>query len=87
MWNYRVIESEGKQFEGIPSGPFYGIHECFYDDIGRVWGCSESSCEPYGETLDELREDFRYMGLAFDKPVINIKNIPEDGSVSPWIAS
>ena len=70
-FNYRIARHK------VGDDAYYRIHECFYDENGRVvlWG--ESS--PHGETADALIADLEQM-LAdakrsrddiFDVPQIN----------------
>ena len=67
-WNYRVLHK-------IQTGPqgssveYYEIHEVYYRDDKPV-SISEKPIPPYGEELDELKDDFRRMQEAFSKPVL-----------------
>lgn len=62
-WNYRVCKSE---IDG------YGIYEVYYREDGSIRAWSEDAIEPYGETFEELVEDFKYMSGAFAKEVIEL---------------
>ena len=81
-WNYRVVrrkrtDPDGKVFEG------FAIHEAYYDDAGRVWAITENGSEPYGETLEEMREDFDGMAAALDAPALDYDAVPEPGAENP----
>jgi len=65
-WNYRAVARYATD------KPYYTIRECFYnecdDRIPRSW--SERDSIPFGDSLDELKEDLNMMLLAFNKPVL-----------------
>ena len=71
-WNYRVVH----KVIGMPgrTEDSYGVHEVYYFDEGtgepQPGSCTETPVEPYGETLEELREDFQRHLDALDKPVL-----------------
>ena len=76
-WNYRVISHPSWDFGADKGAREYRIHEVFSDETGIV-GYSAEGCEPYGETQEELAQDIKYMNLAFDKPVLNVEDLPSD---------
>lgn len=49
----------------------YMIHEVFYKDDGSIDNWTEDGMELYGETLEELRENFGQMLEAFKFPVLD----------------
>ena len=64
IWNYRVV-----------SGRYaYGIHEVYYED-GKVALHTDNPIHPSGETLEELKADYKRMAEAFDKPVLDYDKI------------
>jgi len=66
-WNYRIVRSFGGSL---------GIHEVYYDEEGpRTW--TENPMTLYGETLDELKEDFMMMAQALLKPIL--REVEHDG--------
>lgn len=66
-WNYRIIKTiRDKE-------PFYRIHEVYYDDNGEIEGWTEEPVLPYGETVEELREDIHYFLQAFQQPILALK--------------
>ena len=66
-WNYRVIRRPD------PSGASdrFGIHEVHYDSFGRIEMWTEASCDPFGESLAELKADMEMMSAALSKPVLS----------------
>jgi len=67
FWNYRIIKTvkEGQ--------PFYGIHVVYYSSDGKIEGWTEEPVLPYGEDVDELREDVFYFLKAFQLPVLELR--------------
>jgi len=66
-WNYRIIKTIGY------SKPIYRIHEVYYDDSGKIEGWTKEPVLPYGENVDELREDIYYFLQAFRQPILELK--------------
>lgn len=64
-WNYRILKSE--------TG--YSIREVYYDDNGNIEGWTSTACEPSGEDMDDLEDDFEGMRLAFHRPVLDEKQL------------
>lgn len=66
-FNYRVLyTSNTAAAEGI-----YQIHEVYYEErTGEVTAWSEQPCEPWGDTVDELRGSLRLMDAALTQPVL-----------------
>lgn len=73
-WNYRVIS----RTDPSGSGELFGIHEVYYDSIGRVEGWTEEPCDPFGESLSELRADLEMMMAALEKPVLKEADLLND---------
>lgn len=69
-WNYRVVEVKPKHFE---------LREVYYADDGETYGWTKEAAVPFGESLEELTEDLRYMMLALTQPVLAL--VPEVGEV------
>ena len=69
-WNYRVLKhvTEGEE-------EYYRIHEVYYEDDGEISSCSKKPRTPYGDTVEELQEEFKLMKAAFDKPAISYEDI------------
>ena len=74
-WNYRVVAKYRSEH------PFYTIRECYYNDkddkIPHSW-TGERSSAPFGDSVDELREDINMMLQAFNKPVL-VEEFNSDG--------
>lgn len=62
-WNYRII------FD--PKSNSYSIHEVYYKN-NKPCSWTENGICPFGESLDELSEDFEMMKEAFSKPCLTI---------------
>lgn len=68
-WNYRVMT--------LNRGESYGIHEVYYDDKGCPNAYTENDMKPFGENIDELRNDLKWMLAALDKPILTPQEFPE----------
>lgn len=67
-WNYRVMRHTWKAW---PDVEIFQIHEVYYDEDGSPGTWTLNSKAPRGTSLDELREDFRLMTQAFERPVLD----------------
>ena len=76
-WNYRVIMEPAAEGE-IFSEDSYTIREVFYDDDGEIEFWSDEGCVPYGNSFQEVADDFDLMAAAFKLPVLKIVK-DEDG--------
>jgi len=65
-WNYRIVRKKyGNEFQ-------FGIHEAFYKDKQKKpYAITEGPMEPTGETLEELKKDYKQMAEAFKYPVLD----------------
>ena len=75
-WNYRVISHPSWDMNREKGERVFRIHEVFTDN-GKIIGYSAEGCEPYGETKKELITDLSYMAKAFEKPVLNVEDLPD----------
>ena len=66
-WNYRIISHPPNGLGGNEGIRTYQIHEV-YTDEGKIIGFTEKGIEPFGESMDELRQDFEHMQMACTKP-------------------
>ena len=66
-WNYRIIKTIDYD------EPIYRIHEVYYDDNGMIEGWTKEPVLPYGENVNELREDIYYFLQAFRQPILELK--------------
>jgi len=53
---------------------WYGIHEVFYDEDGKVDGWTEDE-EIMGESLEELKQTLEWMLVCLDKPVLDYDDV------------
>ena len=74
-WNYRVISHPSWDFNGDKGAREYKIHEVFSDETGIV-GYSAEGIAPFGESKKELLLDLSYMARAFQKPVLDVEDLP-----------
>jgi hypothetical protein len=69
MWNYRICKEMTKV------GEYYSIRECYYWDKkhpDKVTAWVAECCSPVGDTVKELKADFKLMAQALKQPVIDI---------------
>ena len=77
-WNYRITR------KSTPNGPYFAIHEVYYDKEDRAYAITENPSYPSGETPEGLREDLMMMKMdATKRSVIDYDSVPEPGAVSP----
>ena len=69
-WNYRVVRKRVYMGKTMNSEVRFAIHETYYDSDKPV-SITTDPMEPYGETLEELKNDLAYMVAALEKPVLN----------------
>lgn len=67
-WNYRVMT--------LNRGESYEIHEVYYDTSGKPEMYTANAVKPYGENLEELRENLGWMMKALEKPVLTMNDFP-----------
>ena len=75
-WNYRVISHPALGLPRDKAERIFRIHEVFSDETGII-GYSAEGIEPYGETKEELNTDLSRMAQAFEKPVLNVEDLPD----------
>ena len=75
-WNYRIISHPPHGVAGNEGTRTYQIHEVYIDD-GKIIGFTEKGMEPFGESIDELRQDFTNMHAAFTKPVLRVEDLEQ----------
>ena len=69
-WNYRVVRKQTYRGKPIMIEVQYAIHEAYYDG-DKPTSITTDHMAPYGETLEELKNDLSYMLAALEKPVLN----------------
>jgi|TARA_R110000824_G_scaffold73073_1_gene186249 hypothetical protein len=68
-WNYRVLKHVTEGQEG------YQIHEVYYYEDGSIKACTEEAVVCFGDSEEELKESFKLMEAAFDKPAIPYESL------------
>ena len=69
-WNYRVVRKNVYMGKTMAPEVKFAIHETYYDS-DKPTAITTDSMEPYGETLEELKNDLSYMVAALEKPVLD----------------
>ncbi len=65
-WDYRVFfEDNG-----------YTIRTVYYDERGEIAACSEKAIEPFGESLENLKEELNLLQAALQKKVLSASDVP-----------
>jgi len=75
-WNYRIVIKTTEDGDH-----YYGIHEVYYDEAGLADSCTETPCDPFGETREELRDNVNQMAEAFTMPALHYDDILTDSSI------
>jgi len=70
-WNHRVLYHAPTDKN---PDEWFAIHEVYYDENGKPTMCTKEPVEPFGESLDELKEDMQWFLAALDKPVLNFED-------------
>lgn len=83
-WNYRVMRHDSEDPLSFVDKSFFLIHEVYYNEEGIVVSWSDSdknnySFRTYGETVNELKDEFENMKKAFLLPVLDFKTGLEIG--------
>jgi hypothetical protein len=66
-WDHRVIRKADE--EGIS----YQVYEVYYDKNGDYEYWTKEAMRPFGETLEELRDDIRSFFHASKMPILEFK--------------
>ena len=72
-WNYRIVIKTNDFGDH-----YYGIHDVYYNEEGLVDNCTETPCDPFGATKEELQDNMNQMAEAFTMPVLHYDDIRED---------
>ena len=76
-WNYRII----KRTVEIPPDyieDHYAIYEVYYNSEGNIIAWTENPMYPYGLSADELYKDLQSMSEAYNKPILDYKQLEEE---------
>jgi len=76
-WNYRVVFIP-KSSDSIFEDDQFVIREVYYNEDEEIEFWSEEDSTPFGETFEELADDFDLMQEAFEKPILMLTQ-DEDG--------
>ena len=66
-WNYRIVKAKS---DGSKTGEIFYIKEAYYENKQDPHSLTVNPIYAQGDTLEELKEDFRLMNEAFQKPVL-----------------
>jgi hypothetical protein len=72
-WNYRIVT-----FKENTGDRYFEIRKVYYDSKGKPETVSEEGSSIFGESVKELKEVNSMMMKAFEKPVIDYDNFPEE---------
>jgi hypothetical protein len=70
-WNYRVVEHD----QPGSTDKSFGIHEVYYDDMGRVEAWTERAVGVTAYSVEGLAEEMEIMREALGKPVLIEKEL------------
>jgi hypothetical protein len=88
-WNNRIVRKvhgeRGKDGKLVDpdneyNEAYYGIHEVYYDHNDKACMVSQEAEPLYGETVTELINNWLEMVDAFNKPILDFDEIPEEGA-------
>lgn len=63
-WNHRILIHRNKDEVG------YSVHEVYYDEDGKPNSCTADSCHPYGNTIEELKNEIDQFAKATTLPFL-----------------
>lgn len=69
-WNYRLVRR-------VSDIPFLSIMEVYYDKDGSIRGWVDKEVTPYGESIEEIKDDLDLISQAFDRPIIEYDDLPK----------
>ena len=72
-WKYKVM----RKTDPLGALEHYGFHEVYYNEDGEVTGYTETPCDPYGETVEELTANLLQMSAALLDPVLDYDAVEE----------
>ena len=72
-WKYKVM----RKIDSLGALEHYGFHEVYYNDLREVTGYTETPCDPYGETVEELTANLLQMSAALLDPVLDYDAVEE----------
>jgi len=75
MWNYRVVRR--KFSDDYSEYSEFNIYEVYYDENGKVNAWVARPMEPYGNSINDLKEDLGMFMKALELPVLAWEDMPE----------
>ena len=81
MWNYRVVRTERQTKK--EQYDIYQLYEVYYDDDGKIEGMTENAMQPYGESIEELKNDLQWMIEALREPVLDMEELEKQFEENP----
>lgn len=71
-WRYAVSRSTtSSNPDASPDGEAWEIRE-LHPDSDNKFGYTENHIAPYGETVEELRQELLHMLAALDRPILDL---------------
>lgn len=77
-WNHRIVRAQ------YSTEVWYGIHEAYYDDNGKVVSWTMRPVEVAGNSIQELRKTLEQMLECLDKEVIDDSNEEMKFDATKW---
>jgi hypothetical protein len=79
-WDYRVVRRTYRKEDGEVLDVSYFIVEAFYDENDKVFMITQEPEGPFGDNISELMNCWVMLAEAFNKPILDWDNIPEEGA-------
>jgi len=67
----------------VRKGETYGVHEAYYDELGRVHSLSEDPIGPTGDTVEELAARLKLLLEGLQKEALDFDSVCGDGESKP----
>jgi hypothetical protein len=74
-WSYRILKRKTETGDA-----YYALHEVYYDDKHKAWGCTQDPKRIIGDTPKEVRKILQMMLKDASLPVMDYDKIPEEGA-------
>lgn len=71
-WNFRLV----KHTEPKSKSVWYGIHEVFYNEVGKPWAMTQQPIQLEGESAKDISADLKLIQLDLKRlPILNVEKI------------
>lgn len=80
-WNNRVCTKLIKK-PGKEAYRSFQIYEVYYDDKGKPNAYAETPVKLISDEYDELKSSYDLIKYAFDKPILDLNNFPNEFKIS-----